>query len=271
MIQFMPANHSITNVLSPNLIKLDNAKRGIPSQGGKIDLDLWHSDPKSIGFLPSSLTTYMWSLKVIELICSLYCAHKAIYTECKNWPWPLTPWSKINWVPPLLIINLHVKFEKDSTQTVICILSTRSYTQSAKVDLDLWPCDQNSIGFFLSSSTTYRWSLKVIELKLLSVSCPQALFHRVQKLTLTFDPVIPNQLGSSSHHPQLTCEVWKWSDKNCSLYRVHKEGATDARTDSPTHSLTQPPTNGRVTISPPTLLRGDNKRPNLSMIQSTFK
>ena len=42
--------------------KLDNAKRGIPSQGGKIDLD-----PKSIGFLPSSYTTYMWSLIVIGL------------------------------------------------------------------------------------------------------------------------------------------------------------------------------------------------------------
>ena len=29
-------------------IYLDNAKRGIPSQGGKIDLELWPCDPKSI-------------------------------------------------------------------------------------------------------------------------------------------------------------------------------------------------------------------------------
>ena len=40
-------------------IKLDNAKRGIPSQGGKVDLDLWTHDHKSIGILPSSSTTYM--------------------------------------------------------------------------------------------------------------------------------------------------------------------------------------------------------------------
>ena len=46
---------------------LDNAKRGILSQGegSKVDVDLWPSDPKSIEFLPSSSTTYMWSLKVI--------------------------------------------------------------------------------------------------------------------------------------------------------------------------------------------------------------
>ena len=46
--------------------KLDNAKRGIPSQGAKVDLDLWPRDKKSIGFLLSSWTTYMQSLKVIE-------------------------------------------------------------------------------------------------------------------------------------------------------------------------------------------------------------
>ena len=32
-------------------VKLDNAKRGIPSQGGKVDLDLWSRDPKSKGIL----------------------------------------------------------------------------------------------------------------------------------------------------------------------------------------------------------------------------
>ena len=43
-------------------LKLDNAKRDIPSQGGKINLDL-----KSMGPLSSSYTTYMWSLIVIGL------------------------------------------------------------------------------------------------------------------------------------------------------------------------------------------------------------
>ena len=97
------------------------------------------------------------------------------------------------WVPPLIIHNLHVKFESDWAKTAVCIVSTRSYTQSAKVDLDLWPRDPKSIGFLLSSSTTYMWSLKVIGQKLQSVSCPQGLIHRVPKSTLTFDPVTPNQ------------------------------------------------------------------------------
>ena len=55
---------------------------------------------------------------------------------------------------------------------------------------------------------------------------------------------------------------FSWSGKNCSLYRVHKarhDACTHARTDSPSHSLTQPHSHGRITISPPTLLRGDNK------------
>ena len=53
--------------LQQSKIEVDNEKCGIPSQGGEIYLDLWPWDPKSVGFLPSSPTTYMLSLKVIEL------------------------------------------------------------------------------------------------------------------------------------------------------------------------------------------------------------
>ena len=129
--------------------------------GGKVDLDLWPCDPKSIGFLPSSY--------------------------------------------------LHVKFESDWAKTVVYIQPTRSYTQSAEVDLDLWPCVPKSIGFLLSSSTTNMirhvkfvsdWAKTVVQ-----VSCPQG-------------------------------KTW--------------------RTHIHTHSLTQPPTNSNITISPPTLLQADN-------------
>ena len=58
----------------------------IPSQGGKVDLDLWPHDPKSIGFLPSSSTCELW--KWFDINCSLYCANKVWYTECQSWPWP---------------------------------------------------------------------------------------------------------------------------------------------------------------------------------------
>ena len=39
------------------------------------------------------------------------------------------------------MVNLHVKFESDWTKTEVAIVSTRSDTQSAKVDLD--PVTQN--------------------------------------------------------------------------------------------------------------------------------
>ena len=48
------------------------------------------------------------------------------------------------------------------------------------------------------------------------------LKYRVTKLTLTYDPSSQNQLSTSSRHQQLTCEVWKWLNNNCSRYRVHK-------------------------------------------------
>ena len=98
--------------------------------------------------------------------CSRYRVHKVLYTECHGWPWPLTPWPKINRVPPLIIHNLHMKIESDWAKTVVAIVPTRSYTQSATVDLDLWPRDQKSIGFLLSTFTAYMWSLKVIGQKL---------------------------------------------------------------------------------------------------------
>ena len=47
--------------------QLDNAKCGIPLQGAKVDHDNWpyEYDPKWIGSLLSSSTTFIWSLEVI--------------------------------------------------------------------------------------------------------------------------------------------------------------------------------------------------------------
>ena len=69
-------------------------------------------------------------------------------------------------VPPLIIHNFHVKSESDWAKSVVGMVSTRSYTQSAKVDFDLWSRDQKSIGSLLLLSTTYMLSLKVIDQKL---------------------------------------------------------------------------------------------------------
>ena len=56
-------------------MKLDNTKRGMPLQGGKVDLDLWPLDQKSVS--------------------------------------------------PLIIHNLHVRFEIDWSKTVVAMVSTR--------------------------------------------------------------------------------------------------------------------------------------------------
>ena len=64
-------------------------------------------------------------------------------TEYQSWPLPLTSWPKINRVPPLIIHNFYVKFKSDLVRTAVCIVSKRSYTQSAKVDLYLWACSSS--------------------------------------------------------------------------------------------------------------------------------
>ena len=133
----------------------------------------------------------------------------------------LTLWPKINRVPPLINHNLHMKFESD------------------------WTFKKNYCSLYCAH---------------------KALYMECQNWPWPFDPMTHIQYCPSSHHPQLTCEVWKWLGKNCSRYRVHKvknDGLKHSPTNALTH-LTQPPTNGRVTISPPMLLQGDNKKRSIS-------
>ena len=92
-----------------------------------------------------------------------YHVHNVLYTECQSLPWPLTPWPKTNRVPLLIIPNLRVNFERDWAKTLVPTVSTRSYTQSARIDLDLWPRDPKSRGFLFSSFTTNMWSLKWLD------------------------------------------------------------------------------------------------------------
>ena len=95
----------------------------------KVDLCLWPRDPKSIGFLLPSSTTYMWSLEVLgkKLACILPIRFYSQSAKVDFGLWP--PWPNINWVPPLVFHNLHVKSESDWAKTIVCIVSTMFYTQ----------------------------------------------------------------------------------------------------------------------------------------------
>ena len=68
-------------------------------------------------------TSEVW--KWLGYNCSLYHVYKVLYKECQCWHWPLTPWPKIDMVPPLIIHKLHVKFESDWSKTIVAIVSTR--------------------------------------------------------------------------------------------------------------------------------------------------
>ena len=110
----------------------------------------------------------MWSLKVMgQKLLSLSCPQGLIQRVPKL-TLTVDPVTQNQRVLPLIIHNLHEKFESDWAKTVVSIVPTMSNTMSAKDDHDLWPRDPISIGFLLPSSTTYMWSLKVIGQKLFS-------------------------------------------------------------------------------------------------------
>ena len=75
------------------------------------------------------------------------------------------------------------------------------------------------------------------------VLCPQGFTHRVTKLTLTFDLVAENNRASP-----LIIKSLIVMGKNCSLYCAHQGKAWSKYTG--TYSLTQPNTNGCISISP---------------------
>ena len=126
----------------------------------------------------------MWSLKVMSKNWSLSYTHKVSHAECQSWPWCLTPWLKINKVPAPITHKSHIKIESNWIKTEVCIVPSR-FWQSANVDI--WPSDSEWKGFIFSASTQLC-SLKVIWLKLWSVSCQQCFIYRVPKLTWPLTP-----------------------------------------------------------------------------------
>ena len=75
-------------------------------------------------------------------------------------------------------------------------------------------------------------------------------------LTLTFDPVTQNHRVPPLIMNNLHVKFESDEAKSIVCIVPTRQSATDRRTDRQTHGLTNPP--HRITISPPTLLRGDN-------------
>ena len=135
----------------------------------------------------------VWAFKILEsrilvLLISVKAIETSLPQHSHHWPWIIR-------VPPLIIQNLHLKFQTDWTWSVVCSVSTRPYTQSAKVDLELWPCFPKSVGFLLSSSTIYfevwKWLGKHCSLyrvhKILYTECqswPWTPWPKISKISM---------------------------------------------------------------------------------------
>ena len=80
-------------------------------------------------------------------------------------------------------------------QTVACIVPTRFYRQSAKVDLDLWLHDPKSRVLLLSLSTIYARILKVIGQKNVVCIVPTRLYRQSAKVNLDLWPHGQKSIG----------------------------------------------------------------------------
>ena len=193
-----------------------------PRRGAKLTLTYYPVIQNQKGFSPHhpQPTCEVW--KSLGKNCSLYPVYKVLYTDYHSSPWPLTPWPKINRVPPLTVHGLHIKFESGWAKTVVAIVPTRSYTQIAKVDLDLWPHDPKSIGFIPHhprlTCEVWKWLGK----NCCRYRAHKGLYTECQSLPWPLTPHDLKSIGFIPHHPRLTCEVWKWLGKNCRCYRAHK-------------------------------------------------
>ena len=121
-------------------------------------------------------------MKWLNYKCSLYRAHKVLYTECHSWP--LTLWPKINRVPPLIINNLRVMFENDGVKTDCSLHRAQGF---AHKKCKSWPLTQN----LLDTCIINMWSLKVIGQKLHAVCIVTTWFLFTE------------------------CQSWPWLQKDC--------------------------------------------------------
>ena len=109
----------------------------------KVKLDIWPHDPKSIGFLLSLCTTYVWSLQVIQAKVIVCTVPKRFHSQMAKVDLDL--WPQIHRVPPLIVNNLWVKIESDRVNVVVCIMPTR-FTDKGPRAANYWSptrqCDQ---------------------------------------------------------------------------------------------------------------------------------
>ena len=130
------------------------------------------------------------------------------------------PWPKIKRVPPLIIHNLCVKFERVWAKLKSVYVPTIvSYCAKFWPTVDIWPDDPKSIGFLLLFSSTFVWSLKVIEQKLESLLCLQCFVE---------------------------CHIWPWPLTlwlGTLLIMVHRVKSQDQRLHSARYKLQVLPDN----------------------------
>ena len=134
----------------------------------------------------------------------LYPVHKVSQAE--------SPFTQISRIPPLIIYNnLQIKFESDQAKTLVFIMPTMFHRQSWPWPLTLWtktdrvpPLIIHNLHVKFESDWT-KPAVCIVPTRFLYTECQSR--H-------CLDPVTKNKNGSSPHHPQLSCEVWKWLGKN---------------------------------------------------------
>ena len=155
--------------------------------------------------------------------------------------------TNMNRVSPL-IINKLLKFERNQSKTVACIMVTKFHRQSPKGDLDLWTGDSKTRGIFFSPTTCWPLTpqykinrvppliIQSLHVKFESdcaKKCsirivPIRFYIQSAKMTLTLQPkfyrVLPLIINILHH--------WcKTVDSNCSYYQPNMADTEKGKID----------------------------------------
>ena len=88
-------------------------------------------DPKSIGFLLLPMMDVWTRYEESRSRCSCVIHQKRFRHIWSRWPWPLTQWLKINWIPLLPRMDVWTKFEEGR--------SRHFWVIDRKQFLHIWP------------------------------------------------------------------------------------------------------------------------------------
>ena len=122
------------------------------------DLNLWPKINRVPPATHDGCLDQVWS----RSRCSCVIHQKRFRHIWSRWPWPLTQWLKINWIPLLPRMDVWTKFEEGRSRHFLSYWSETVFTHLTPVKLTFDPVTPKSIEFLCYSGWMYGTGMKKV-------------------------------------------------------------------------------------------------------------